>query len=303
MFPSVTRLLSFARTAGKMSPIGRYCSGSTVPQYETLSVSEHSPFVYHVELNRPKNLNAFNKTMWREIGEAFNHLGDNKDCRVVVLSAAGKLFTAGIDLTDASDLSFSEDEDIARRCRNLYKVIKSYQASLSSLEKCPKPVICAMHGPCVGAGVDLASAADIRLCTSDAWFQIKEVDIGLAADVGTLQRLPKAIGSRSLVNELALTARKFLAAEAKECGFVSSVHPDKESMLKFALDMAIGIASKTPVAVQMTKMSLVYSRDHTVDESLEHIAMWNQALLQSEDFMKSAMAAATKSPLPPFAKL
>ncbi|KAK3928758.1 Delta(3,5)-Delta(2,4)-dienoyl-CoA isomerase, mitochondrial [Frankliniella fusca] len=288
-----------------MSFLARNCSNSSMPQYETIAVSVHSPFVYNVELNRPDRLNALNKTMWREIGEAFQTLSDDKECRVIVLSASGKAFTAGLDLTDASLLAQSgdEDEDIARRCQRMYKIIKSYQGSFTALEKCSKPVLCAVHGPCVGAGVDMASAADIRLCSSDAWFQIKEVDIGLAADVGTLQRLPKAIGSLSLVNELAYTARKFLAAEAKECGFVNTVYPDKESLLKAAFEMATSIASKSPVAVQMTKRSIVFSRDHTVDESLEHIATWNQALLQSEDLMMSAMAAATKSPPPTFSKL
>ncbi|XP_034244059.1 delta(3,5)-Delta(2,4)-dienoyl-CoA isomerase, mitochondrial [Thrips palmi] len=302
MFQLASRL---ARSTGGMSLLKRNCSSSTIPQYETLAVTVHSPFVYHVELNRPDRLNAMNGTMWREVGEAFRVLADDKDCRVVVLSGAGRAFTAGLDLSDPSVLmpSVEDDDDIARRCQAMHRLIRRYQDSVTSLEKCLKPVICAMNGPCVGAGVDIASTADIRLCSSDSWFQIKEVAIGLAADVGTLQRLPKAIGSRSLVNELALTARKFLSAEAKECGFVSGVFPDKESLMKAAFEMAASIAAMSPVAVQMTKRSLVFSRDHTVDESLEHIASWNQALLQSDDLMKSAMAAATKSPPPTFSKL
>ncbi|XP_026283845.1 delta(3,5)-Delta(2,4)-dienoyl-CoA isomerase, mitochondrial [Frankliniella occidentalis] len=289
-----------SRSIGNMSLLSRNCSSSS--QYETLVVKSHSPFVYHVELNRPDRLNAFNKTMWREVREAFEALSEDKECRVIVLSGSGKAFTAGLDLSDAG-LVVNDEEDIARRCRTMYKIIKAYQGSFTALEKCSKPVICAVHGPCIGAGVDMASSADIRLCSADAWFQIKEVDIGLAADVGTLQRLPKAIGSLGLVNELALTARKFLSAEAKECGFVNTVYPDKPSLIKAAFEMADSIASKSPVAIQMTKKSIVFSRDHTVDESLEHIAIWNQALLQSEDLMKSAVAAATKSPLPPFSKL
>lgn len=302
MFQLASRL---ARSAGGISLIKRNCASQVMPQYETLAVSVHAPFVYHVELNRPDRLNAMNGTMWREIGEAFQALADNKDCRVVVLSGAGRAFTAGLDLSDPSVLmpSGEDDDDIARRCQAMYRHVKKYQNSMTSLEKCLKPVICAMNGPCVGAGVDMASSADIRLCTSETWFQIKEVAIGLAADVGTLQRLPKAIGSRSLVNELAFTARKFPSAEAKECGFVSSVFSDRDSLMKAAFEMAKSIAAMSPVAVQMTKRSLVYSRDHTVDESLEHIASWNQALLQSEDLMKAAMAAATKSPPPTFSKL
>ncbi|KAJ1521220.1 hypothetical protein ONE63_002906 [Megalurothrips usitatus] len=302
MLKSLSRL---GGSANKMSLLKHNCSSSAaVPQYETLAVTEHSPYVFQVELNRPTKLNALNQAMWREIGEAFRALSDNPDCRTVVLSGSGRAFTAGIDLMDFSGtLASSEEEDIARRCNRLHKMIRYFQDSISAIEKCSKPVICAVHGACVGAGVDIACSADIRLCSADAWFTIKEVDVGLAADIGTLQRLPKAIGSRSLVNELALTARKFLAPEAKECGFVSSVFPDKESLTKAAFEMASGIAAKSPVAIQMTKRSLVYSRDHTVDESLEHIAAWNQSLLQSEDLLKSAMAVATKGPRPEFSKL
>lgn len=121
-----------------------------------------------------------------------------------------------------------EAEDIARKAKILSRSIVLYQDSLTSLEKCNKPVIAAVHGPCVGAGVDMITAADIRYCTKDAWFQVKEVSIGMAADVGTLQRLPKVIGSDSLVRELCYTGRKLLADEALSCGLVSKVFDDKE---------------------------------------------------------------------------
>jgi len=306
MLSCISRQLRVAGNTSRMSLIKRQCSSSeTSYQYETLAVSSQSQSVFHVTLNRPKQLNAFNNKMWMEVRHVFEELSDNKECRVIVLSGAGRLFTAGLDFNDVSSMAsaLEGEEDIARRCQIMYKHIKSYQASFTAIEKCRQPVICAVHGACVGAGVDMSSSADIRLCSSDAWFQIKEVEMGLAADVGTLQRLPKAIGSRSLVNELALTARKFSAAEAKECGFVSSVFPDQESLMKAAFEMASNIAAKSPVAVQLTKKSLLYSRDHSVDESLEHIASWNQTMLQSEDFMNSAMAVATKSPPPTFSKL
>ncbi|OXB51870.1 hypothetical protein ASZ78_007018, partial [Callipepla squamata] len=148
------------------------------------------------------------------------------------------------------------------------------------LEKCPKPVIAAVHGACIGGGVDLVSACDIRYCSQDAWFQVKtdsvspnatqEVDIGLAADVGTLQRLPKIVGSQSLVNELAFTARKMMAPEAQSCGLVSRVFPDKAALLQGALELAAAIAARSPVAVQGTKVNLLYSRDHSVPDSLRY---------------------------------
>ncbi|PSN51277.1 Delta(3,5)-Delta(2,4)-dienoyl-CoA isomerase [Blattella germanica] len=169
--------------------------------------------------------------------------------------------------------------------------------------QCSKPVISAVHSACIGAGVDLITSADIRFCTKDAWFSVKEVDIGMAADVGTLQRLPRVIGNQSLVRELAYTGRQMMAPEAKECGLVSKVYEDKDSMLKGALELATEIAAKSPVAVQLTKRNIVYSMDHSVQEGLNHIRDWNQAMLQSEDFMNATMAQATKSPPPTFSKL
>merc|ERR1712107_759878 len=158
-----------------------------------------------------------------------------------------------------------------------------------------KPVIGAVHNACVGAGVDMITAMDVRLCTRDAWFCVKEVDMGLAADVGTLQRLPKVIGSQSLVNDLCFTARKMKSEEAERCGLVSRLYDDRESMMNSALELAKNIASKSPVAVQGTKVNLVYSREHSVQEGLRNMITWNMAMLQSEDVMKSAMAAMDKS--------
>ncbi|PNF41641.1 Delta(3,5)-Delta(2,4)-dienoyl-CoA isomerase, mitochondrial [Cryptotermes secundus] len=274
-------------------------------QFEALNVTVPNPFVYHVELNRPKKLNAMHNTMWIEIGKCFTELGNDPDCRVIVLSGAGKVFSAGIDLADAAQLGtkLGEHEDVARRCKILHDTIKLYQDAMTSLEKCPKPVISAVHNACIGGAVDLITAADIRYCTNDAWFQVKEVDTGLAADVGTLQRLPRVIGSESLVRELVFTARKMMASEAKECGFVSKVYDGKDSMLKGAIEVATDIAAKSPVAVQVAKRSILYSRDHSVQEGLDHIRLWNMTMVQSEDFMNAAVAQATKSNPPTFSKL
>lgn len=246
---------------------------SSAKTYETLSVTVPKPFVYQVELNRPTKLNALNKTMWLEIGKCFDDLALDENCRSIVITGAGKLFTAGIDLNDMMSLSseIAEAEDIARKAKIFSILIEKYQKSMTSLEKCNKPVIAAVHGPCVGAGIDMITAADIRYCSKDAWFQVTEVSIGMAADVGTLQRLPKVIGSDSLVRELCYTGRKCHSADALSCGLVSKVFDDKESMVSGALDLAAEIASKSPVAVQGTKFNLVYSRDHTVQEGLDHI--------------------------------
>jgi len=282
-------------------------SAASPYNYNSLNVTVPSPFVYNVEMNRPKKMNALNKEMWTEIGDVFTKLNTDPDCRVVVLSAAGKMFSSGIDLGDLTQLAsivYSED-DVGRKAMTMFTMVRHLQDLITSVEKCKKPVIGAVHNACVGAGVDLITTTDIRLCTQDAWFCVKEVDMGLAADVGTLQRLPKVIGSQSLVNDLCLTARKMKADEAEKCGLVSSVFASKEDMMAGALKMAADIASKSPVAVQGTKINLLFSREHTVEEGLERVANYSMVMLQSEDVMKSALAAMDKdSDEPPiFAKL
>jgi len=268
---------------------------ATTYQFESLKVTQQQEFVTHVEINRPEKRNAMNKAFWREMVECFNALAEDQDCRAIVISGAGKVFTSGLDLMDCADLFNSDpDLDSARKAAHLRKFIPKFQETFTSIEKCPKPVIAAVHSACVGGGIDLITACDIRYCTQDARFIIKEVDIGLAADVGTLQRLPKIVGNDSLVRELAYTAREMQADEAKEVGLVSRVFQDKESMMTQSFGIAALIASKSPVAVQGTKVSLVYSRDHSVREGLDHVANWNQCMLQSDDVMKAAMASMSK---------
>ncbi|XP_068601360.1 delta(3,5)-Delta(2,4)-dienoyl-CoA isomerase, mitochondrial [Brachionichthys hirsutus] len=281
--PSQAAVRAMSSSAGSASP------------YTTLATSHPAEFITHVELHRPEKRNAMNKAFWSEMVDLFNGIAGNPDCRVVVFSGAGPAFTAGLDLLDTADLLLQpKGDDVARVSWNVRKTVAKYQETFSVIEKCPKPVVVAVHGACVGAGVDLITACDIRLCTQDAWFQVKEVDIGLAADVGTLQRLPKVIGSRSLVNELALTARKMYADEAQSSGLVSRVFADKEAMMAGALEMAGEIAGRSPVAVQGTKINLIYSRDHSVAEGLDYMATWNMSMLQSQDVMKSAQATMEK---------
>ncbi|KAM9801465.1 delta(3,5)-Delta(2,4)-dienoyl-CoA isomerase, mitochondrial [Neosynchiropus ocellatus] len=238
--------------------------------------------------------------------DCFHQISEDQDCRVVVVSGAGRVFTSGLDLMDMAPILMQpEGDDVGRIAWDLRKLISRFQETFTALEKCTKPVIVAIHGACVGGGVDLVTACDVRLCTQDAWFQVKEVDIGLAADVGTLQRLPKVIGSRSLVNELALTARKMFSDEACSSGLVSRVFPDKDAMMAAALEMAGQMAARSPVAVQGTKVNLLYSRDHSVAEGLDYMASWNMSMLQTQDLMKSAQAGLEKKDLKevPFSKL
>jgi len=161
----------------------------------------------------------------------------------------------------------------------------SMQNALSAIESCPLPVIVAIHGPCIGAGIDLACAADIRICASSSRFSVREVRIGLAADVGTLQRFPKIVGHGSRVRELCLTGEDFDAVEAERIGFVSRIVEDK-LLMKLALEICGKIIVNSPVAVAVTKESLNYSRDVSVKEGLERMAILNSAMLLTDDLGK-----------------
>lgn len=287
---SLRSLSSSAQEASKRTP-----EEVSDHNYESIQVTSAQKHVLHVQLNRPEKRNAMNRAFWRELVECFQKISKDSDCRAVVVSGAGKMFTSGIDLMDmASDILQPPGDDVARIAWYLRDLISRYQKTFTVIEKCPKPVIAAIQGGCIGGGVDLISACDIRYCTQDAFFQVKEVDVGLAADVGTLQRLPKVIGNRSLVNELTFTARKMMADEALDSGLVSRVFPDKDVMLNAAFALAADISSKSPVAVQGSKINLIYSRDHSVDESLDYMATWNMSMLQTQDIIKSVQAAMEK---------
>ncbi|WKX96169.1 hypothetical protein Q1695_012542 [Nippostrongylus brasiliensis] len=274
--------------------------------YEFLKVEMLSEYVVQVKLNRPRQMNALNSKIWSEIGDAFEKLNDDENCRVVILSGEGKAFSSGLDIKDPwlmQSVMVQEGEDVARKARLLRRKILQMQQSFTNIEKCCKPVIAAVHGICLGGAIDIISACDIRHCTKDALFSVKEVDIGLAADVGSLNRLPKICGNESWLKEVSLSARNFNADEALRFDLVNQVYDSFDDMMKGVAALAQTIAEKSPVAVQGTKVVLNYSRDHTVDEGLNFVATWNQSQLMTEDIAKSGLAVLTKSPAPPFSKL
>ena len=300
-------LILIARGATKPSARSDFVSRMLSTQeykFETLEVTKPRDYVFQVNINRPKKRNAMNQTFWSEMVTCFNKIASDNECRAAVLSGAGKIFTAGLDLMDMGPVLMAqqEDQDVSRRAYHMRDKILQFQESFSVIEKCPQPVIAAIHSACVGGGVDMICACDIRWCTSDAWFQVKEVEIGLAADVGTLQRLPKIVGNESLVRELCYTSRKFMAEEAKSFGLVSRIFQDREDLISGALDLASHIAKMSPVAVTGTKHNLNYARDHPVDESLKYMASWNMSMLQTEDILKAVQAGMNKEE-PAFSKL
>lgn len=241
--------------------------------YTHFNITSPAAFVAHVEINRPRKLNSFIREMWLELRSIFNQLSSDPDVRAVVLTGAGdRAFTTGLDVqaaseSDAAVQGANSDVDGARTATKMRRHVYEFQECITAVEKCEKPVICILHGISIGLAIDLSSCADIRLCAADTRMAVKEVDIGLAADIGTLSRLPKAVGSSSWVKDVCLSARFFDAAEALRAGFVSEVHENKAAAVAAGLDKAALLASKSPVAVQGTKELLNHARDHSVDES------------------------------------
>ncbi|GAB3540502.1 crotonase/enoyl-CoA hydratase family protein [Noviherbaspirillum agri] len=267
-------------------------------QYETLSVSLEN-HIATVRLNRPEKANAMSATMWQEIRQAFQWVDTTPEARVAVLQGEGKYFTAGIDLQMMMGLGPQIRNECDGRTREaLRRVILDLQDTLTSLERCRKPVLAAIHGGCIGGGIDLITCADMRYCSADAYFTIKEIDIGMTADVGTLQRLPKLVGE-GIVRELAYTGRKFDAQEAKDIGLVNRVFESREALYAGVQEIAATIAAKSPLSIRGTKEMITYARDHSVADSLNYIATWNAAMLMSQD-LTEAMTANMAKKVPSF---
>ncbi|KAF2243933.1 delta-delta-dienoyl-CoA isomeras-like protein [Trematosphaeria pertusa] len=273
-------------------------------KYEYFNVSFPAEYVAHVEINRPEKLNAFVEQMWLNLSTIFRRLSPDPSVRSIILTGAGdRAFTAGLDVQAASQGTLGRPSaDPARAANSLRRHIHEFQQCVTDVEKCEKPVIAVLHGISFGLALDLSLACDIRLSTTSTRFSVKEVDIGLAADIGTLSRLPKAVGNSSWVKEICLTARIFGGEEAQSVGLVSGVYGDKSEAVQEALKIASVIASKSPVATMGTKELLNYSRDHSVADGLNYTAIWNAAMVQTQD-VKDAMLSGLQKRKPTFSKL
>ena len=266
-----------------------------MPTFETLSVTLQD-HIATVRLNRPDKANAMNAAMWQEIRQAFTWVDETPEARVAVLQGEGKYFTAGIDLQMMMGLPATLADDCEGRMREkLRRLILDLQDTLTSLERCRKPVLAAIAGGCIGGGIDLITCADMRYASSDAFFTIKEIDIGMVADVGTLQRLPKLIG-QGITRELAYTGRKCEAQEARQIGLVNRVFETREALYAGVREIAATIAAKSPLSIRGTKEMITYARDHSVADSLNYIATWNAAMLMSKDLTEAMMANMSKRP-------
>lgn len=261
-------------------------------EFETLDISRDG-YVTTVTLNRPDRLNAMNAAMFREIGEAFRWIDAETDTRAVVLAGNGKHFTAGLDLKENAEVFDNSKGDPARIREKFRRHVLYLQDCFTAIEECRAPVISATHGACVGAGIDVISACDIRVASKDCFFSIQEINVAIVADVGTLQRMPYLLPN-GILRELAYTGRKFFVDEAEKYGFTNHITDDRESAIAKATEIAKEIASKSPLAVSGTKAIINYSRDHTVKDSLDYVATWNSGQLMGEDLMKAATAVMTR---------
>ena len=261
--------------------------------YESFKYSSEEG-VGHLVLNKGEDLNKMTMNFWYELPRILDEIDRDASLRVLILSSTGKHFCAGMDLKNFGTLGSDSEKkrnvpDKARIGENLYRVAKELQDMLSKLEKLRIPVLAGIQGGCIGGGLDLVTAADMRFASKDAFFCIQEVNIGMAADIGTLQRLPRVI-PEGKVRELAYTGRRMPAEEALEAGLVNKVYESHEEMVSGLKEMAAVIASKSPLAVYGTKAILNFSRDHTIAEGLEYNALWSGAMLPQEDMAEAMMS-------------
>ena len=280
-------------------------STDTIPTSEVITV-EIQDHIATVWLDRPDQRNAFAPNFWVDLPPIMEALGEDPDVRAVVIAARGDAFTVGIDLKAfgpaliAGGAAISDEDaeppasDVARRLA-LRKSIKTLQHTFSSIADCPKPVIAAIHGYCIGAGLNLITACDIRYASNDAVFSSRETQIAIVADVGTMQRLPRIIDPGS-VAELVYTGRDIDADEALAMGLVTHISPDAEAVQAHAREIATAIAANSPLAVQGSKAVLRATEDLSVEDGLDYVALWNTSFVTSNDLMEAVAAFIQKRP-------
>ena len=266
-----------------MSPWGGRRKGPTV-KYQHIEV-ENRGHIGSIWLNRPEKKNALSADMWADIPSAVADLDDEESIRVIVLAARGSAFCVGIDLGMLAGLQPSE-ESAADNNRRVYEKVKELQETASAFSATPKPVVAAVQGWCLGAGMDLITACDLRLASEDAVFSIRETRLGLVADTGVLQRLPAIVGAGTTA-QMAYTADDFDAHWALERGLVNAVHPDLDAVHKAAFETAERIAFHSPLVIQGIKRVLAAADGRTVDEALDYVAQWNAYHLMSNDLIEA----------------
>ena len=246
-------------------------------------------YVAHLRFDRAEQANSLSLDAWEAMRDRFAALDQDVTVRAIVLSGEGKHFCAGMDLQTLMSLQQNGPQDEVGRRKALKEFILNIQDCITSIERCRKPVIAAVHGGAIGGGTAIATACDLRYSCNDAYFTVKEVDLGIVADIGTLQRLPYIV-QPGIAAELAYTGRKVSGAEAARIGLVNQNYADKKTLLENTLALAARIAEKSPLVTRGIKRSLLYQRGRDVGAGLKDIAEYNSHHLVSPDLMEAMMA-------------
>lgn len=247
-----------------------------------------SDHIAHIVLNRPDEFNSMTPDFWSELPQLVDEISDRGSARAMVVSSTGKHFSSGMDISVFTDGGLDNDNEVeVGRARSTFRYnVLHLQDTFTAFERARMPVLAAVQGGVVGGAVDMVTACDMRYATADAWFCIQEINIGMTADVGTLQRLPKLI-PEGIVRELAYTGDRMSADRAKEVGLVNEVYPDHKSLIEGVLEIATRIASRSPLAVHGSKEMINYTRDHSTDDALRYMAAWQTGMFQPTDLMES----------------
>ncbi|MCL4312927.1 MAG: enoyl-CoA hydratase-related protein [Actinobacteria bacterium] len=282
---------------------------------------QRTPPLATIWLSRPERLNALNTDFFLALPRAMDELSSANEIRTVIIAAQGPHFSVGLDLMDFADLAqqvnsgqlpeplrkssptptpvvehnLSYPPSDAAKASATLNLIRRFQEAFTAVEKCSKPTIAVLHGYCIGGGLDLAAACDIRVAASNTTISLRETRMAMVADLGSLQRLPHIVGSGHLA-ELAFTGKDITAARAKEIGLVNEVFADRDEAYSGAKDIGLQIASNSPLAVQGTKAVLQAATNHRIDEGLDFVALWNAAFLRSADLTEAMIAFAEKRP-------
>ncbi|MCG8414719.1 MAG: crotonase/enoyl-CoA hydratase family protein [Pseudomonadales bacterium] len=254
--------------------------------------------IAHIVMNRPEKRNSMIPAYWDELPKVISDIEDQPGVRVIVISSTGPHFTSGMDVSAfGNSTKGDEGEDQVKHNRlkgaRFIGSVKHLQQAFTCLEQCRVPVLAAIQGGAIGAGVDLVTACDLRYVTEDAFFTIFEINIGMTADVGTFPRIT-ALLPEGIVKEMAYTGRRLSAAEARSFGFVNQVFKNQEELLAGVMEVAKEIARKAPLAIHGSKRIINYSRDHSTEDALDYIIVWNASMLQSDEIQEAMMANAEK---------
>lgn len=267
--------------------------------YKCFGIETKKNGVSHVVMNRPAQLNSMIKEFWTELPQLIEKLEETGETRVIVLSAEGKHFSAGMDLSvfQSGDLKTDTPQDREK----LKQLVLGLQSTFNVLERSRIPVIAAVHGACIGGAFDMIAACDMRYATADASFKIQEINLAMMADLGGLQRLPYLLPD-AVLRELAFTGKALTAERALSLGLINEVFPDQKTMLEHVLEVADAVASRAPLAISASKEAINYARDHSIQDALLHCANLQASIFSTAD-LSECMRAQKEGREPAFSQM